>query len=200
MLEIAMKTWQMLGQSRRLEFQMKTVRTWMLMMWENISRVWMLHYSLLEIKYLASLLIWIGTLEANPCSLVRAVDDGKRSALNLCYTINLKLELDDVDTPAALIAAVADSLQTGEVRFDMPDNTSCSVPVHPLVSSDAWCGRTLDLSRAYTQLALDKLRDSSVWSDISLRTSGVSFGAMFCLLVLLRRYTVSIECPDRCTI
>eukprot|EP00435_Cladocopium_sp_Y103_P010452 s4861_g2.t1 len=83
---------------------------------------------------------------------VRAIDDGKRSALNLCYTTNFKLELYDVDTLAALVAAVADSLQTGEVRFDMHDNMS----VHPMVSSDTWCGRTLDLSRAYKQLALDK--------------------------------------------
>ena len=42
---------------------------------------------------------------------VRAIDDGKRSALNLAYTTNFKLELYDVDTLAALVAAVADSLQ-----------------------------------------------------------------------------------------
>eukprot|EP00435_Cladocopium_sp_Y103_P042429 s357_g11.t1 len=87
---------------------------------------------------------------------VRATDDGKRSALNLCYTTNFKLELYDVDTLAALIAAVADSLKAGTVNFDLTDDTSCSVPVHPLVASDTWCGRTLDLSRAYKQLALDK--------------------------------------------
>ena len=30
------------------------------------------------------------------------------------------------------------------------------MPVHPEVASDAWSGRTLDLSRAYKQLALDR--------------------------------------------
>ena len=87
---------------------------------------------------------------------VRALDDGKRSALNLAYTTNFKLELYDVDTLAALVASVADSLRTGRVSFDMDDDTVCSVPVHPEVASDGWSGRTLDLSRAYKQLALDK--------------------------------------------
>ena len=87
---------------------------------------------------------------------VRAIDDGKRSALNLAYTTNFKLELYDVDTLAALVAAVADSLRAGKVSFDMDDDTVCSVPVHPEVASDAWSGRTLDLSRAYKQLALDR--------------------------------------------
>jgi hypothetical protein len=87
---------------------------------------------------------------------VRAIDDGKRSALNLAYTTSFKLELYDVDTLAALVAAVADSLRVGRVSFDMDDDTVCSVPVHPEVASDAWSGRTLDLSRAYKQLALDR--------------------------------------------
>ena len=87
---------------------------------------------------------------------VRAIDDGKRSALNLAFTTNFKLELYDVDTLAALVASVADSLRTGRVSFDMDDDTVCSVPVHPEVASDGWSGRTLDLSRAYKQLALDK--------------------------------------------
>ena len=87
---------------------------------------------------------------------VRAIDDGKRSALNLAFTTNFKLELYDVDTLAALVASVADSLRTGRASFDMDDDTVCSVPVHPEVASDGRSGRTLDLSRAYKQLALDK--------------------------------------------
>ena len=85
-----------------------------------------------------------------------AIDDGKRSASNLAYTTNFKLELYDADTLAALVAAVTDSLRAGKVSFDMDDDTVCSVPVHPEVASDAWSGRTLDLSRAYKQLALDR--------------------------------------------
>ena len=89
-------------------------------------------------------------------SKIRAIDDGKRSSLNLAYTTNFKLELYDVDTLAALVASVADSLQLGKVSFDMEDDTTCTVPVHPDVASDTWSGRTLDLSRAYKQLAVDK--------------------------------------------
>ena len=95
-------------------------------------------------------------LYQGPENKVRAIDDGKRSALNLAYTTNFKLELYDVDTLAALVAAVAESLRAGKVSFDMDDDTVCSVPVHPEVASDAWSGRTLDLSRAYKQLALDR--------------------------------------------
>ena len=86
---------------------------------------------------------------------IRAIDDGKRSALNLCYTTNFKLELYDVDTLAALLAAIADCLQSGQVELDLDEDSACSMPVHQEVLADAWCGRTLDLSRAYKQLAID---------------------------------------------
>ena len=87
---------------------------------------------------------------------IRAIDDGKRSGLNLAYNTNFKLELYDVDTLAALTAAVAEGLQSRKVNFDMDDDTQCEVAVHPEVISDVWVGRTLDLSRAYKQLALDE--------------------------------------------
>ena len=87
---------------------------------------------------------------------IRAIDDGKRSGLNLAYNTNFKLELYDVDTLAALTAAVAESLQSQKVTFDMDDNTQCEAAVHPEVTGDVWVGRTLDLSRAYKQLALDE--------------------------------------------
>ena len=70
-------------------------------------------------------------------SKIRAIDDGKRSALNLAYTTNFKLELYDVDTLAALVASVADSLQFGKVSFDMEDNTTYTVPVHKR-TKDSW--------------------------------------------------------------
>lgn len=88
-------------------------------------------------------------------SKVRAIDDGKRSSLNAAYTTNFKLELYDVDTLAAMLASIADSLEGGEVNFDLDNDTYCSMPVHRDVASDSWVGRTLDLSRAYKQLAVD---------------------------------------------
>ena len=85
---------------------------------------------------------------------IRSIDDGKRSGLNLAYTTNFKLELFDVDTLAALIACVSDSLQVGRVDLDLGDK-SVSMPVDAQVKQDSWLGRTLDLSRAYKQLAID---------------------------------------------
>ena len=38
----------------------------------------------------------------------------------------------------------------------MDDDTQCEAAVHPQVTGDVWVGRTLDLSRAYKQLALDE--------------------------------------------
>ena len=76
--------------------------------------------------------------------------------MNLAYATNFKLELYDVDTLAALVAAVADSIRVGTVSFEMEDDTVCTVPIHPEVAGDLWSGRTLDLSRGYKQLALDQ--------------------------------------------
>ena len=86
---------------------------------------------------------------------IRAIDDGKRSGLNLAYNTNFKLELYDVDTLAALSAAVAEAIQSKKLHLDMEDGTSCEVAVHSEVCNDTWVGRTLDLSRAYKQLAVD---------------------------------------------
>ena len=85
---------------------------------------------------------------------VRAIDDCKRSGLNESFTTVFKLELYDVDTLACLLAAIADSLAKGTVEFDMEDGSACKVDVHPKVTGDDWLGRTLDLSRAYKQLAI----------------------------------------------
>ena len=86
---------------------------------------------------------------------IRAIDDGKRSGLNLACNTNFKLELYDVDALAALSAAVAEALQSQRLHLDMEDGTVCEVSVHPQFCNDTWVGRTLDLSRAYKQLAVD---------------------------------------------
>jgi len=86
---------------------------------------------------------------------IRAIDDCKRSGLNESYTTVFKLELYDVDTLACLLAAFADALVKGRASLDMDDGMACQVDVHPEVLRDQWVGRTLDLSRAYKQLAID---------------------------------------------
>ena len=85
---------------------------------------------------------------------VRAIDDCKRSGLNESFTTVFKLELYDVDTLACLLAALADSLVRGAVEMDMDDGSVCKTNVDPKVLDDHWLGRTLDLSRAYKQLAI----------------------------------------------
>ncbi len=87
---------------------------------------------------------------------IRAIDDGKKAGLNLAYNRNFKLELSDVDTLAALTAAIAEALQSQKVNFDMEDGTQCEISVHSEVCSGWWVGRTPDLSRAYQQLAVDE--------------------------------------------
>ena len=88
---------------------------------------------------------------------IRAIDDGKRSGLNLAYNTNFKLELYDVDRLAALTAAIAEGLQSQKVNFDMEHGTQCEISLHSEVCSDSWVGRGLDLSRAYKQLAVDEV-------------------------------------------
>ena len=86
---------------------------------------------------------------------IRAIDDCKRSGLNESYTTVFKLELYDVDTLACLLAALADAIDGGHFSLEMDDGTVCENEVHPRVMQDQWLGRTLDLSRAYKQLAIN---------------------------------------------
>ena len=78
--------------------------------------------------------------------MIRAIDDGKRSGLNLANNAKWSCNYD-VDTLAALTAAVAEGLQSQSQKiFDVEDGSHCEVPVHPDVRSDSWVGRALDLS------------------------------------------------------
>ena len=115
---------------------------------------------------------------------VRAIDDCKRSGLNESFTTVFKLELYDVDTLACLLAALSDSLAKGVVEMDMDDESMCQVAVHPKVMNDNWLGRTLDLSRAYKQLAISpESRSSNVigywYKDrwLFFRSNVLPFGA-----------------------
>ena len=89
---------------------------------------------------------------------IRAIDDGKRSALNLCYNTNFKLELYDIDTLVALVASVADALTEGVVSFDMEDDTTCSVPINTSVREDSWCHSVINWGghRRYPQIQIEK--------------------------------------------
>ena len=66
---------------------------------------------------------------------VRVIDDAKASSLNTAYSSTFKLQLQDNDYIAAMIRAAMLEQQRQGV-------------------SDTWHGRTLDLSKAYKQLAI----------------------------------------------
>ena len=87
---------------------------------------------------------------------VRPIDDCKRSGLNTTYTVNFKLELLDVDALACLISATNEALADGSYSCELSNGMLIGCPIHASVASDEWVGRTLDLSRAYKQLAIDE--------------------------------------------
>ena len=81
---------------------------------------------------------------------IRTIDDCKRSGLNSAFTVNFKLQLEDIDTLACLLAFVGRALNDG--TFSGSDGTTRTV--HPSARGDTWLGRTLDLTRAYKQLPI----------------------------------------------
>lgn len=88
-------------------------------------------------------------------SKVRPIDDCSRSGLNGSYTTNFRLELLDSDTLASVLAVIADCLKDRTVRLNMRDGSDLCGDVHASLHGREWSGRTLDLSRAYKQLAVD---------------------------------------------
>ena len=86
---------------------------------------------------------------------VRPIDDCSRSGLNGSYTTNFRLELFDSDTLASVLAVISDCLYERQIQLDMQDGTSLCGEVHMSLHGRQWYGRTLDLSRAYKQLAVD---------------------------------------------
>ena len=127
---------------------------------------------------------------------VRAIDDCKRSGLNESFTTVFKLELYDVDTLACLLAALSDSLAKGVVEMDMDDESMCQVAVHPKVMNDNWLGRTLDLSRAYKQLAISPESRSSNVIGYWYKDRWLFSEAMYCRLGPQQQFTASIGCQD----
>ena len=70
--------------------------------------------------------------------------------------MNFRLELLDVDALVYLIAATNDALAKRAFECELSDGSLIGCAKHPTVSCDEWQGRTLDLSRAYKQLAIDE--------------------------------------------
>lgn len=86
---------------------------------------------------------------------VRAIDDCSRSGLNGSYTTNFRLELFDSDTLACMLAVIADCVKERKLCLSTQDGCDLCGDLHESLHGRAWKGRTLDLSRAYKQLAVD---------------------------------------------
>ena len=90
-------------------------------------------------------------------SKVRIIDDGLESGLNSAYSSYNKLHLMDMDSVVSMVHLILQSIQ-GKDRFCL--TLSSGEVLHGAVHSD-WrnnpdlLGRTLDLTAAYKQLAVD---------------------------------------------
>ncbi|CAJ1442762.1 unnamed protein product, partial [Effrenium voratum] len=85
---------------------------------------------------------------------VRIIDDCRRSSLNSTYSVNFRLELMDVDTLACLIGTIGESIAAGTALLSMADGTVLRGDVVEAAAKGSWMGRTVDLSKAYKQLAI----------------------------------------------
>ena len=61
-----------------------------------------------------------------------------------------------MDAFACLLAAIAESTASGHYECKLSDGSLIGCKLHHAVASDQWMGRTLDLSRAYKQLGIDR--------------------------------------------
>ncbi|CAE7225523.1 unnamed protein product, partial [Symbiodinium sp. CCMP2456] len=77
---------------------------------------------------------------------LRVIDDARRSGLNEAYQRTCAATLMDLDSLSCVIAALAKAIVEGTFQGS---------EVHEVVRLEQWMGRTLDLSRAYKQLAID---------------------------------------------
>ena len=76
---------------------------------------------------------------------LRVIDDAKQSGLNAAFQRTCEASLMDLDALTGVMATVAKAMVDGRYQ---------GVPIHPGVKTGQWLGRTLDLTRAYKQLAI----------------------------------------------
>ena len=76
---------------------------------------------------------------------LRVIDDAKQSGFNAAFQRTCEASLMDLDALTSVMATIAKAMVDGEYQ---------GVPLHPDVKTGQWLGRTLDLTRAYKQLAI----------------------------------------------
>ncbi|CAE7276556.1 unnamed protein product [Symbiodinium sp. CCMP2592] len=77
---------------------------------------------------------------------LRVIDDAKQSGLNAAFQRTCEASLMDLDALTCVLATIAKAMGEGSYQGS---------EVHPSVLAGDWLGRTLDLTRAYKQLAID---------------------------------------------
>ena len=115
---------------------------------------------------------------------LRVIDDAKKSGLNEAFQRTCEATLMDLDALTCMIATISKALVEG--RFQ-------GVDIDDQVRLESWLGRTLDLSRAYKQLAIDPesrrvcvlgFRNRGEWSYY--RCNVLPFGARASVFAFLR--------------
>ena len=88
---------------------------------------------------------------------VRVIDDFKASAVNQAFSSSSYLDLHDVDFTTALLKLLAaQTSRNGPVEILLSDGTVLRGELHPEYrSKPALLGRTVDLSKAYKQVAIE---------------------------------------------
>ena len=76
---------------------------------------------------------------------LRVIDDAKQSGLNAAFQRTCEASLMDLDALTGVMATIAKAMVDGQYQ---------GVQIHPDVKTGHWLGRTLDLTRAYKQLAI----------------------------------------------
>ncbi|CAE7338338.1 unnamed protein product [Symbiodinium sp. CCMP2592] len=77
---------------------------------------------------------------------LRVIDDAKQSGLNAAFQRTCEASLMDLDALTCVLATIAKAMSDGSYQGS---------ELHPDVLAGDWLGRTLDLTRAYKQLAID---------------------------------------------
>ena len=89
-----------------------------------------------------------------PSQKPRAIDDCRRRGLNTAFTSLERLNLQDFDFVVAVCKLLRSCRHGDQISLDLQTGETLQGTVHASSVDDAWMARTLDLSKAYKQLAV----------------------------------------------
>lgn len=123
---------------------------------------------------------WVYTprflLRQGPSGKLRAIDDCRRSGLNNCFLVTEQLRLEDLDYVASMVSFLGKSLSSSDViKVALSDGSAKTGAIHPGVFNSTFCGRTLDLTKAYKQLFIHSQDKHLVVIGIAAQDGPVEF-------------------------